>query len=68
MPVRGDRFKSRRIRIAELNESIELMEARKASELPPVIAILDKNIHYCRTKRNDILQDMIQDGYKGEGL
>ena len=68
MPVLGNRFKRQRIRITELNESIELMEARKAFELPPVIAILDKNIHYCRTKRNDILQDMIQDGYKGEGL
>jgi hypothetical protein len=68
MPARGDRFRMRRIRITELNESIELMEARKVSELPPVIAILDKNINYCRIKRNDILQDMIQDGYKGEGL
>jgi hypothetical protein len=68
MPALGDRFKRQRIRISELNEAIELMEARKASELPPVVAILDKNINYCRTKRNDILQDMIQDGYKGEGL
>jgi hypothetical protein len=68
MPVRGDRFKKQRIRIAELNESIELMEDRKKSEIPSVIAILDNNINYCRTKRNDILQDMIQDGYKGEGL
>jgi NADH:ubiquinone oxidoreductase subunit D len=68
MPVRGDRFKRQRIRIAELNESIELMEDRKKSEIPSVIAILDNNINYCRTKRNDILQDMIQDGYKGEGL
>ena len=68
MPVRGDRFKRDRIRLKELNESIELMEARKALELPPVIAILEKNIIYCRTKRNDILQDMIHDGYKGEGL
>jgi len=68
MPVRGDRFKKQRIRIAELSESIELMEDRKKSEIPSVIAILDNNINYCRTKRNDILQDMIQDGYKGEGL
>ena len=68
MPVRGDRFKKQRIRIAELNESIELMEDWKKSEIPSVIAILDNNINYCRTKRNDILQDMIQDGYKGEGL
>jgi hypothetical protein len=68
MPALGDRFKARRIRIRELNESIEMMEARKQSELPPVIDILEKNIIYCRTKRNDILQDMIQDGYKGEGL
>jgi hypothetical protein len=68
MPVRGDRFKRDRIRIRELNESIEMMEARKAFELPPVIAILEKNIIYCRTKRNDILHNMIQDGYKGEGL
>lgn len=68
MPVRGDRFKRQRIRITELNESIELMEARKKSEIPSVIVILDNNINYCRTKRNDILQDMIQDGYKGEGL
>ena len=68
MPALGNRFKRQRIRITELNESIELMEARKAFELPPVVAILDKNINYCRTKRNDILQDMIQDGYKGEGL
>ena len=68
MPVRGDRFKKQRIRIAELNESIELMEDRKKSEIPSAIAILDNNINYCRTKRNDILQDMIQDGYKGEGL
>jgi len=68
MPVHGDRFKRRRIRIAELNESIELMEDRKKSEIPSVIAILENNINYCRIKRNDILQDMIQDGYKGEGL
>ena len=68
MPVLGDRFKRDRIRIRELNESIEMMEARKTSELPPVIAILEKNIIYCRTKRNDILQNMIHDGYKGEGL
>ena len=68
MPARGDRFKRDRIRIRELNESIEMMEARKAFELPLVIAILEKNIIYCRTKRNDILQNMIHDGYKGEGL
>jgi hypothetical protein len=68
MPALGDRFKRDRIRIRELNESIEMMEARKAFELPPVIAILEKNIIYCRTKRNDILQNMIHDGYKGEGL
>jgi hypothetical protein len=68
MPALGDRFKRDRIRIRELNESIEMMEARKTSELPPVIAILEKNIIYCRTKRNDILQNMIHDGYKGEGL
>jgi len=68
MPALGDRFKRDRIRLRELNESIELMEARKAFELPPVIAILEKNIIYCRTKRNDILQNMIHDGYKGEGL
>jgi hypothetical protein len=68
MPALGDRFKRQRIRISELNEAIELMEARKASELPIVVDILEKNINYCRIKRNDILQDMIQDGYKGEGL
>jgi hypothetical protein len=68
MPVLGDRFKRQRIRIAELNESIELMESRKKFEIPLVVDVLEKNIHYCRTKRNDILQDMIQDGYKGEGL
>jgi hypothetical protein len=68
MPVRGDRFKARRLRIAELNESIELLEDRKKSEIPIVVDILEKNINYCRIKRNDILQDMIQDGYKGEGL
>jgi hypothetical protein len=68
MPARGDRFKAKRVRLRELNESIELMEARKANELPLVVAILDKNINYCRTKRNTILQEMIEDGYKGEGL
>jgi hypothetical protein len=68
MPVRGDRFKARRIRLTELNESIELLEDRKKSEIPIVVDILEKNINYCRIKRNDILQDMIQDGYKGEGL
>jgi len=68
MPVRGDRFKARRLRITELNESIELLEDRKKSEIPIVVDILEKNINYCRIKRNDILQDMIQDGYKGEGL
>jgi hypothetical protein len=68
MPVRGDRFKARRLRIAELNESIELLEDRKKSEIPIVVDILEKNINYCRIKRNDILQDMIQDGYKREGL
>ena len=68
MPAHGNRFKRQRIRITELNESIELLEARKVSEIPAVIAILNNNINYCRIKRNDILQDMIQDGYKGEGL
>jgi hypothetical protein len=68
MPVHGDRFKARRLRITELNESIELLEDRKKSEIPIVVNILEKNINYCRIKRNDILQDMIQDGYKGEGL
>jgi hypothetical protein len=68
MPVRGDRFKARRIRLTELNESIELLEDRKKSEIPIVVHILETNINYCRIKRNDILQDMIQDGYKGEGL
>jgi hypothetical protein len=68
MPVLGDRFRTKRIRLQELNESIELMEARKENELPPVIAILDRNINYCRIKRNTILQEMIEDGYKGEGL
>jgi hypothetical protein len=68
MPVLGDRFKAQRIRLAELNESIGIMEDRKAFELPPVIALLEKNINYCRIKRNTILQEMIEDGYKGEGL
>lgn len=68
MPARGDRFKAKRVRLRELNESIELMEARKENELALVIAILDKNINYCRIKRNTILQEMIEDGYKGEGL
>ena len=68
MPVLGDRFRTKRIRLQELNESIELMEARKENELPPVIAILDRNVNYCRIKRNTILQEMIEDGYKGEGL
>ena len=68
MPAHGDRFKAKRARLRELNESIEMMEARKNLELPPIIAILDKNIQYCVTKRNTILQEMIEDGYKGEGL
>jgi hypothetical protein len=68
MPAHGDRFKAKRVRLRELNESIELMEARKKNELPLVIAILDNNINYCRVKRNSILQEMIEDGYKGEGL
>jgi hypothetical protein len=68
MPAHGDRFKAKRVRLRELNESIELMEARKKDELSLVIAILDKNINYCRIKRNTILQEMIEDGYKGEGL
>jgi hypothetical protein len=68
MPARGDRFKAKRIRLRELNESIEMMEARKENELPLVIAILDNNINYCRSKRNTILQEMIEDGFKGEGL
>jgi hypothetical protein len=45
-----------------------MMEERKKLEIPSVVAILDKNINYCRIKRNTILQDMIEDGYKGEGL
>lgn len=68
MPAHGDRFKAKRVRLRELNESIELMEARKKNELSLVIAILDRNINYCRIKRNAILQEMIEDGYKGEGL
>jgi len=68
MPARGDRFRLRRIRLNELNESIDMMEERKKLEIPSVVAILDKNINYCRIKRNTILQDMIEDGYKGEGL
>jgi len=68
MPAHGDRFKAKRVRLRELNESIELMEARKKNELSPVVEILDKNINYCRVKRNTILKEMIEDGYKGEGL
>jgi len=68
MPARGDRFKAKRVRLRELNESIEMMEARKKNELPLVIDILDNNINYCRSKRNTILQEMIEDGFKGEGL
>ena len=68
MPARGDQFRLRRIRLNELNESIDMMEERKKLEIPSVVAILDKNINYCRIKRNTILQDMIEDGYKGEGL
>ena len=68
MPARGDRFRLRRIRLAELNDSIDMMEERKKVEIPSVVALLDKNINYCRIKRNTILQDMIEDGYKGEGL
>jgi hypothetical protein len=45
-----------------------MMEARKKNELPLVIDILDNNINYCRSKRNTILQEMIEDGFKGEGL
>jgi hypothetical protein len=45
-----------------------MMEERKKLETPSVIALLDKNIEYCRIKRNTILQEMIEDGYKGEGL
>jgi hypothetical protein len=68
MPARGDQFRLRRIRLNELNESIDMMEERKKLEIPSVVAILEKNINYCRIKRNTILQDMIEDGYKGEGL
>ena len=68
MPAHGDRFKAKKVRLRELNESIEMMEARKKNELSSVIAILENNINYCRTKRNAILQEMIEDGYKGEGL
>ena len=68
MPARGDRFRLRRIRLHELNDSIEMMEERKKLEIPSVVALLDRNIDYCRIKRNTILQDMIEDGYKGEGL
>ena len=68
MPARGDQFRLRRIRLAELNDSIDKMEERKKVEIPSVVALLDRNINYCRIKRNTILQDMIEDGYKGEGL
>lgn len=68
MPARGDRFRLKRIRLTELNESIEMMEERKKLETPPIISILDKNIDYCRIKRNAILQEMIEDGFKGKGL
>ena len=68
MPAHGDRFRLKRLRLVELNESIEMMEERKKLETPSVIALLDKNIEYCRIKRNTILQEMIEDGYKGEGL
>lgn len=68
MPAHGDRFKAQRVKLRELNESIELMEDRKKNELSIVIEVLNKNINYCRIKRNAILQEMIEDGYKGEGL
>ena len=68
MPARGDRFRMRRIRLAEINDFIEMMEERKKIETPSIIDILDRNINYCRIKRNTILQEMIEDGYKGEGL
>jgi hypothetical protein len=68
MPAHGDRFKLKRARLRQLNESIELIEARKKNEFPLVVAILENNINHCRIKRNAILQEMIEDGYKGEGL
>jgi hypothetical protein len=68
MAVRGDRFKAQRIRVREITESIEMMEARKKLESPSVIALLDKNIDHCRKQLNSILMDMIKDGYRGEGL
>jgi hypothetical protein len=68
MAVRGDRFKAQRIRIREIKESIEMMETRKKLESPSVVALLDKNIDYCKKQLSTILMEMIKDGYRGEGL
>jgi hypothetical protein len=68
MPALGNRFKKERIRIREIKDSIELMEARKKLESPSVIDLLDKNIGYCKKQLNTIILSMIEQGYKGEGL
>jgi hypothetical protein len=67
MPALG-KFKKERIRIREIKDSIELMEARKKLESPSVIELLDKNINYCKKQLSSIIFSMIEQGYKGEGL
>lgn len=68
MPAHGDKFRTDKRRFREVSQAIELMEARKLKEDPPVIIVLDKNIEYCKRQLNEIMQNMIRKGYKGEGL
>lgn len=68
MPALGDRFKKERVKIRHIKQAIELMESRIPRELPPVVAILEKNIGYCKKQLNSIIIEMIKNGYKGEGL
>lgn len=67
MPAHG-KFKQERAKIKQIKEAIELMESRIPREFPPVVAVLEKNIGYCKKQLNSIILEMIKNGYKGEGL
>lgn len=67
MPAHGN-FKKERVRIREIKDSIEMMESRKSLDCPTVTALLDKNIDFCKKQLSSIIIDMIERGYKGEGL
>jgi spore coat protein CotF len=59
-------FYKEKLRLSQLNDSIEYMGAMMHNSPPVVQAILKKNIDQAKEKAKTILNQMVQDGYTGE--